>query len=724
MGRPDLGHRELERIPFQPLMLAIRPPILRAGLLIGAVLSAVTLHPPVKATAQLPVAQLHALSRSSFAPGTQSELQLHGQNLDEVDRLLFSDDGITAEVLLGEKRPFTQQRVPSHGRFKISIADDVPEGIYEVWAVGRFGVSNPCSVLISDRVESVLDVGHRPEDATPVRAGRIYCRTTTLRKVDFYRMTVDAGQTVSLRLIADLVDSELIGMITVVGKDGRVQLSSMGATWTDAVRRCNSIIDYTTLISVQDALFRGGKAFTYGLVCQDSDDSSAFSRMQVQRLPASVTLPDTIFDDRHPQQGDHPLVVPAIVEGNFSPDHQQRFHECDLLKGVPVEVQVYSDRLGEPTDVRLRIDRKESNRWQSVAKADDSQQITDNVLNLATRDPTVLFTPTESGTYRISLADQDTGTSIKESQRYLLSLQPVKPRWNLLAYQVHQGKDPKSVQPCGSHLLRGGNTVIRVFAVRNGFSGPIRLLAKGQPEGVHVQPSLIAKDQASADLIVTVDPDQVTPGLFDLSIQGEVTIGEATQTQDAKTLTIVKAQSAQRQVVQLRRTSRIPFYVSDHDHAPCIVRFNQAEYEVQKGKSIQVPVQIDRTDAVKNAVILRARQLPAGIRAKDLTIAADKTQGEWNLTVSGNIKPGTYRFWGQAESKIKFARNPQAARRLKDELQRLTNLKMEEADELKSAEIQKEIDLVGQRIADEKKSSAPKDLTVHLPTTPVTLIVR
>src|SRR5207237_9218388 len=62
--------------------------------------------------------------------GTAVEVEVVGRDIEDVKALLFDRPGLTAELV----KP---------GKFKISVAADVPEGTYDVRLVGRFGVSNP-----------------------------------------------------------------------------------------------------------------------------------------------------------------------------------------------------------------------------------------------------------------------------------------------------------------------------------------------------------------------------------------------------------------------------------------------------------------------------------------------------------------------------------------------------------------------------------------------------
>src|SRR5262245_20432383 len=85
----------------------------------------------VRATrADLPSVRFDRLFPLGGAAGSTVEVEIVGADMEEVKALLFDHPGL--------KAVFMQER-----RFKVTIADDVPAGSYDVRLVGRFGVSNP-----------------------------------------------------------------------------------------------------------------------------------------------------------------------------------------------------------------------------------------------------------------------------------------------------------------------------------------------------------------------------------------------------------------------------------------------------------------------------------------------------------------------------------------------------------------------------------------------------
>src|SRR5262249_25939130 len=98
-------------------------------------------------SAQLPTTQLTSVFPSGGKHGTTVEVTIAGTDTDDVEKLVFNHAGLkatpkmTAATALEPAKPIANQ-------FAVMIAADVPPGVYEVRAHGRFGLSNPRSFAV------------------------------------------------------------------------------------------------------------------------------------------------------------------------------------------------------------------------------------------------------------------------------------------------------------------------------------------------------------------------------------------------------------------------------------------------------------------------------------------------------------------------------------------------------------------------------------------------
>src|SRR5437773_2826356 len=114
--------------------------------------------------AQLPLARLSTLFPPGGKVGSQFEVDLTGADLDEANQLHFSHPGITAK-----QKVTGTNTVPEPNKFLITIATNVTLGVYEARVVGRFGISNPRSFVVSDLPEVIAPTtNNSPSNAAEI----------------------------------------------------------------------------------------------------------------------------------------------------------------------------------------------------------------------------------------------------------------------------------------------------------------------------------------------------------------------------------------------------------------------------------------------------------------------------------------------------------------------------------------------------------------------------
>src|SRR5436189_2950954 len=99
------------------------------------------------AYAQLPTTQLTSVFPPGGKQGTSVEVTIAGADMDDCSRLLFSHSGITATAKMTTATALEPAR-PIANQFSMTIGGGVPPGVYEVRAMGRFGLSNPRAFVV------------------------------------------------------------------------------------------------------------------------------------------------------------------------------------------------------------------------------------------------------------------------------------------------------------------------------------------------------------------------------------------------------------------------------------------------------------------------------------------------------------------------------------------------------------------------------------------------
>ena len=231
---------------------------LRASLLLAAAIILV----PADSFAQLPQTRITSL----FPPGAQRGATIDvavggGTDLDEVDQLVFSHPGITATL----KRDAAGN--PVANTFTVTVAADVPAGLYDARVRGLFGISNPRIFRIDSLPESAeVEPNNAAAQATPVTLeNSLNARSNGAADVDFYRFPVKAGQTISIRSEAALLDSPNQPLLQLFSAAGRRLVESRRVFSQEASLVWTATADEELVLRVQDAVYGGGDQFVYRL---------------------------------------------------------------------------------------------------------------------------------------------------------------------------------------------------------------------------------------------------------------------------------------------------------------------------------------------------------------------------------------------------------------------------------------------------------------------------
>jgi hypothetical protein len=125
------------------------PPLIIAGLLLAV----------TRLAAQLPTADLTRISPPACRAGTNVQVTLYGDNLDDLTGLSFTHPGISAAAVQQSDWEFLKRPRTVDRQFKVSVARDVPPGIYEVRSRGHFGASTARAFVVA------------PHDSVEITAG-------------------------------------------------------------------------------------------------------------------------------------------------------------------------------------------------------------------------------------------------------------------------------------------------------------------------------------------------------------------------------------------------------------------------------------------------------------------------------------------------------------------------------------------------------------------------
>lgn len=210
--------------------------------------------------AQLPQIRLSGIFPHGGQQGTTVNVTITaGTDLDEANELLFSHAGLAATPKLNANgTPVTNQ-------FTVTIASDVPAGLYDIRARGLFGISNPRIF----RVDTIPELQETEPNNTAEQSQEISLNTVVNAKanggadVDFMKVKASAAQTIVFRSEAAVLDSLMQPVLELFDSNGRRVAQARRQKDHEAVIVYTSPNDQELLLKVRDAVYLGGNNYGY-----------------------------------------------------------------------------------------------------------------------------------------------------------------------------------------------------------------------------------------------------------------------------------------------------------------------------------------------------------------------------------------------------------------------------------------------------------------------------
>ena len=210
--------------------------------------------------AQLPQTRLNSLSRVGGQQGSTCDVTITGGgDLEEINELVFSHDGIQAQL-----------KSPNSNSFSVAIGPDVPLGVYEVRCGGLWGFSNPRRFEVGDLPDVGETDNNTPEKPTPLALGTVINGVIdSNHDLDWYQFAGQKGERIIFDCWAERLDSRLNGVLTVYAAGARRRLASArNTTGTDPILVFDVPEDGTYLLKVHDHTYRQGNEYVYRLAAR------------------------------------------------------------------------------------------------------------------------------------------------------------------------------------------------------------------------------------------------------------------------------------------------------------------------------------------------------------------------------------------------------------------------------------------------------------------------
>jgi hypothetical protein len=374
----------------------------------------------------------------------------------------------------------------------------------------------------------------------------------------------------------------------------------------------------------------------------------------------------------------HRLSVPSEFVGQFGPKGNVGRIELQSDAAGEVVIEVFSQRLGEPTDPHITISRvlkdpKGNETLEQVAEADRGEERPAMPgYNITSEDPYVRLKVEKDAIYRIAVRDQNSSLRARQSYPYRLVVRRPQPDFRLLVSPASPwAADPKIPLRWPLSVRAGDAMAIPVVAVRHdGFANDIVVTAEGLPPGVRCDPVTIRAGKTAGQLVLTVD-ENAAGWVGSIRIVGESQVGETRVRKVATPASLVwDTTTANFDRARLNQQLRIAII---QELAPISVRFNETRWETTAGGVVKAKLSVAIRSEMKEALNLAPTGLPDGVTAK-FTLADDKKSAELELTVDEKTPPGTYDFLIAGKPLALYRNNPEGAARGGEDQARIATL--------------------------------------------------
>ena len=418
--------------------------------------------------------------------------------------------------------------------------------------------------------------------------------------------------------------------------------------------------------------------------------------------------------------------IPADIAGRFTPNNEEDEYEFNGKAGEVYHIDVYSHRLGKPTDVILSIHQQVKSgegtvTWKRLSVVDDPGNRAGGIgpnFTTTTDDPGLRFQIPADGVYRVRIKDQFGTYDFDPASTYAISIRRPAPDFRVVCRPVYSRPANGNQILAGALALRRGGRSIVNFSIErfDGFTGPVEVTCQGMPAGIECPSITLAPHQNSGDLVFYAKDDAKVCNSL-IQITGKSKLGDTEIIREAFYACVTWDTANKGQTPAFfRRTSKLELSVlPDEVAAVTIDAAKGTTLETSLGGKLKVPVKLIRRNGFVDPLKLVAQNLPGQLKPGDLTIAKDKNDGSIEIFVKDkNTAVGSYTFCLKGDAKFKYSRNPQAAAREEAEFNRLGVLLKNTKDEkvqiaADSANATKSMPMLDKQVADaQQKLNAAK----------------
>ena len=627
----------------------------------------------------LPLPRLLTTMPMGGTVGTQVEIMITGENIEDAGELLFTHPGLTATPKLDANGQ------PEANKYIVTIAADCPPGIYEARLMTRLGITSS-RVFSVDTLPEVMQTAANTTlpAAMELKVNSICNAVMTTKAVDHYSFEAIKGHRYIVNCASRGIDSKLDAVLIIGDAAGRDLV----------VERRGGTLDFTAtedgkhVIKVHELTFKGGPAFYYRLTLQELAADAPMPQFASTKTVSSFSWPpaglaanaeaaESEPNNTHAQV--QKISLPCDISGSFFPAADVDTFEFSAVKGDVWWVEVASERLGRPTDPSILVqhvsgegadqaltDVAEFSDIASPMKPSSNGYAYDGPpYDGGSADIIGKLEIKEDGLHRLQLSDLFGGTRNDPRNIYRLVIRKTAPDFAIAGWGLHMELRNGDRNALSKPLaLRGGLTMaLEVVAVRrDGFDGAIDLVMEGLPEGVTAQGLKIPAGKTRGIMLITADQN-APRALTQTSFYGKSQLDGNEVTRPVQMAAFAwPIVDSWGEVPSPRLVTGLPVSVTGSEFAPItIAPAEKKVWEATVGQKLTIPLVHTRRSEFSGS-ILQLKTSGEGfenVPRFDVPLSADTSEAVLDLGAL-NTPPGDYliAFYGSAVAKYRY--NPEA----------------------------------------------------------------
>ena len=456
--------------------------------------------------------------------GETVEIEAGGLNINKATKVIFNHSGIKGEIFPFEEKETAKKKrkrlndqsspqLADKIKIKISIASNVPGGMYELRLQSPQGVSNmlPFEVCsYPNYLESGKSSMKSPDtiEALPV----VLCGQMTPGGVDYFKFTASKGEKMVASVkgrslvpyIADAVPGWFQPVVKILDSKGHeVAYSDDYQHNVDPLIIIDIPKDDTYTLIIHDAIYRGRQDFNYriqlgtlpvvtgrypayGIVGKKVKQQIYGVNLNTDKATITVkkagfsqiahttkygtsnpvsfyALPKGTILTQFPEDGKQ-LSIYSAISDSLTRESKVKEYKITAQKGQPLFIELIGRRNGSKIDAKMRLLDK---RGRVLAEADDSEDPTQGLMTFHA-DPVLKYIPRQGGELTLTIEDLHRGHGM--DYHYLLRMHKQMPSFNAF------------VSPANISIPSGGTASFRVD-IEGKIKRPANIVIDGLAKG-------------------------------------------------------------------------------------------------------------------------------------------------------------------------------------------------------------------------------------------------